>query len=189
MHLDAAEAVSADGRFHECRDATAIALRVHERETVEQIRTGRHTSSDLSVGFAVVGVEGREEHGPVDAGVSGPFEIGGERRIGVPRPGEAVAFPGVAVAVDDQAAPPRLRESPAISPMLVSIADQKVGRWSRSFGPCMPSSGSPNPIKSGGCPSTSCSIPTAGTAPPARSKAGALPHPLRYASSATGNAG
>jgi hypothetical protein len=101
VRFDAGEAEAHHRLTHQLGDAAAIALGVHEGEAVEAIDAAADDAGDLAVGHAIVGVEGREEHGALDAGRAGACEIAIERRGGVPRSGQTVAGAGVAVAVDD----------------------------------------------------------------------------------------
>src|SRR5262249_25693065 len=169
---------------HEPPDAAAVALSIDEREAVEPVGTTGHDPGDAPVRLRVVGVERGEEHATVDASFLCALQIPFQWRRGVPGPSESVALAGVAVCVDDHAPFSSTRRSSARSRMLVSTADQNVGKCRRSFGPWAPSSGRAKPINRGLTPSASRIIGTAGIVPPARTKCGGLPKPARYAATA-----
>ena len=104
MHLDSAEAVLHNGCAYQGGDATSVALRVHEGETVKSIRSTANDAGDVPVGLRIIGMEGGEEHGAIDAGLPRAPEVGVERGVGVPRPTETVSLSRVAMRIDDHLA-------------------------------------------------------------------------------------
>ncbi len=67
----------------------------------EPVLVSRYKAAQLSIRFVAIAVEGRNGDRLVDACSPGPAQIGFDRRDRVPRRGHAVAFPGVAVTIDN----------------------------------------------------------------------------------------
>ncbi len=101
MRLDPDETVARDRFLNHRRHTTAIALRMDEDESVKTIGTALDNPRDFAIGDCVVGMKGGEQHRAVNARSGRPRQIFYERRIGVPRSGHPVAFPRVAVTVND----------------------------------------------------------------------------------------
>jgi hypothetical protein len=96
---------------------------VHEAEREEAMRRAADDRRDRGVRALVVGRKRGEQHAVRDAGIVGAPQVIAERRVGVPRAGEAVALSGVDVRVDDhRASSPRNAADVAIA--LPSIASE-----------------------------------------------------------------
>ena len=102
MRLDADKAVALDGRAQQVQDAAPVAPRMHEGKAVKTLRIGSDQARHAVIGDRIIGVKGGEQHAAGDAGRLGPAQIGVQRRIAVPRPAQAVAWPRMAVTIDDQ---------------------------------------------------------------------------------------
>jgi hypothetical protein len=72
-----------------------------EGESVKAIGAAPDDPRDFAIGGRVVGMKGGEQHRAVNARSGRPRQIFCERRIGVPRAGQPVAFPGMTMAVND----------------------------------------------------------------------------------------
>jgi hypothetical protein len=101
MRLYPDEAVARD-RFlnHRCH-TTAIALRMDEDESVKAVGTAPDNPRDFAIGDRVIGMKGGEQRRAVNARSGGPPQIFCERRIGIPRAGQPVAFSGMTMAIND----------------------------------------------------------------------------------------
>ena len=103
MDLDSDKAVLLHCRSNHRAHAPGIPLRVDEREAPESFRTRRHDLRDFAVRERVVGMEGGEEDSAVDPRAISARQVFAQRRVRIPRTGQAVPFSRVAVAVDDHA--------------------------------------------------------------------------------------
>ena len=101
VHFDAAEVVPLDRLADERQHAAGVADRMDEREAVQPAARGADDARDPPVGDGVVRMERREHHRALDPRARRAGEVAAEARLGVPRPRQAVAETGVAVAVDD----------------------------------------------------------------------------------------
>src|SRR5262245_5230343 len=211
MHLDADEPVLRDHLSDHLAHASTVAGRMHKGKAVETVGTAGDDPPHLVVGDRIIGVKRGENHGAVDARARGSQHVLLERGGRVPWPGQPVALPRMAVAIDDHgdiAACCRALTCPktggdlccascedaplAISSrkaILVATPLKKVGRWIFSSGPCRWSSGKAKPMRTVGMPSLSFNRLTTGMVPPQRRNVGATPKPRRYACAAARIAG
>ena len=103
MNFDADESELFDRLAHQRRHATAVGLRMDEREPVESLRPARHDARDLPVGHAVVRVKRWKQDCALYSCGSRSAHIFFQRRRRVPRSGQPVTFSSVAMAVYDHA--------------------------------------------------------------------------------------
>src|SRR5262245_46294408 len=101
MHLDADEPVFRDHLSDHLAHASTVAGRMHKGKAVETVGTAGDDASHLVVGDRIIGVKRRKYDSPVDARARGPQHVLLERGGRVPRPGQPVALPRMAVAIDD----------------------------------------------------------------------------------------
>ena len=119
MKLDPDESVALDRKPYHRLDPTAVALRMNKGKAVEAIGVARDDPRHFTIGDAIVGMEGSKQHRAVDARERGAAQIRVQWSGRIPRAGEAVAVPRMAMAVDDHggstrtapAARPRARSS------------------------------------------------------------------------------
>ena len=84
-------------------DAALIAQRIGEGEAEQTVRLPCDDACHFAVGRGIVGIEGREYDGPVDACLARTLQIDRQRRARIPGPGETVARSRMAMAIDDHA--------------------------------------------------------------------------------------
>ena len=130
-------------------DMAPVAAGVNPSEAGQPAVRAGHDSGQVPVRPDAVQVERRHHDCQRDSGAAGAAQVGTERSSRRPRRGHQLAAPRVAVEVHDHAAARALvssdRASSASRLTHVATPRRNVGRWNRSFGACMPSSGSENP--------------------------------------------
>jgi hypothetical protein len=72
-----------------------------EGESVKAIGTTPDNPREFAICGRVIGMKGGEQHSAVNARSGRPRQIFSERRIGVPRAGQPVAFSGMTMAIND----------------------------------------------------------------------------------------
>ena len=108
VHLDADEAVLLDGALTMSCTRPRSRAACTKAKPIEAIGAARDDARDLPVRDRIVGMKGRKDHRALDTGAGGPTQVLLERRRGVPGTGQAVAFAGMAVAIDDHDCSPKL---------------------------------------------------------------------------------
>ena len=86
-------------------DAPGIAFRMDEREPNQPSGVGAHDAGDFGVGLGVVEMEGGEDDSLRDSRRIRAAQVGLDRRLGVPRPGNAIPAANVTMAIDDHGVP------------------------------------------------------------------------------------
>src|SRR5262249_28174385 len=109
MNLDPDKAVFSDRFAHHLFDSSSIMLRMNESEAKESIRTTLDDAGDGAIRDSVIRMEGGKEYSAIDPCRTAPAQEIVQGRVGIPRPGQAIASPRVAMTVDDH--PKLLRAS------------------------------------------------------------------------------
>jgi hypothetical protein len=113
--LDADEAILLDSHPNHLIYAALVPGGVNEGHAVEALGSSGDDARDSGVCCAIVGVEGRKQHGPGDARFSRTPHVLLKRRVGVPGTGKTITLSGMAMAVDDHDGTSKLEPLPCRS--------------------------------------------------------------------------
>src|SRR5690242_21829055 len=101
VHLYSASSPAGYRLCHHRADAAGVTCGVDHCVPGKPVRVPGYYLPDLHVRGAVVRAERCQQDRPGDPRASGPAQIGAQRGVGVPGPGQPVALTGMAMAVDD----------------------------------------------------------------------------------------